>query len=307
MIQVVLVDDEEHALDMLSILLHQMEEVAVAGTFTNPLTALDAMKHMQVDAVFLDIEMPGMNGLDLARALQANQPHIQIIFTTAYAEHAIEAFEIYSVDYLLKPIRSERLRQSIQRVREGNSSKTPAEGPFIQCMGGFAVHLGGLEQGQMSWRTTKEKELCAFLVSRRGQAVEQPIVIEALWPEAEADKTRAYLYTCVSLIRKNFRSHNLPVAINKVGNGYILQLGGLRCDLFELEALLDETLKGEGLGIERLEQLAALYRGDYLMEHDYSWGFMKREQLAERYTEALRTLYANFQQLQQTAYAIRCL
>ncbi|WP_051621054.1 response regulator [Paenibacillus sp. UNC451MF] len=308
MIKVVLVDDEEHALEMLGILLNEIGEVVVIGKYTNPLEALDAMKYLQADGVFLDIEMPGMKGMDLARALQVIHPKIQIIFTTAYAEHAIEAFEIRSMDYLLKPIRVERLRQSVQRIREASSiPKAVTDGPSVQCMGGFAVHLGAPEQGMLSWRTTKEKELCAFLIHRGGQVVEQTVIMEALWPESDVDKARAYLYTCISLLRKNLRSHHLPINVNKIGNGYALQLGSLPWDVLEIEAQLDQTLRGEGLSAERLERLAALYSGDYLMDSDYRWSLMKREQLSGRYTEALRRLCAYFYKHNQTAYAIQCL
>ncbi|MCZ8511808.1 response regulator [Paenibacillus filicis] len=220
-IRVMLVDDEEHAFGMMDILLREIGGVAVVGTYTNPLEALDALQHLQADGVFLDIEMPGMNGLDLARAFQAARPKLQVVFTTAYAEHAIEAFEFRAIDYLLKPIRLERLRQSVQRIREARviHRAAAAAEPALQCLGGFAVQLGTARRGQLSWRTTKEKELCAFLVHRGGQAVEQSVIMEALWPESDADKARTYLYTCISLQRKNLRSHGLPLTVNKIGNG----------------------------------------------------------------------------------------
>ncbi|UUZ84867.1 winged helix-turn-helix domain-containing protein [Paenibacillus sp. P26] len=166
---------------------------------------------------------------------------------------------------------------------------------------------GSRGAGPLSWRTTKEKELCAPLVHRGGQAVEPSVIMEALWPESDGDKARTYLYTCISLLRKNLRSHDLPLSVDKIGNGYALRLGTVRCDVNELEELLDRTLKEQGLGLSRFERLTALYKGDYLTDCDFRWGRMKREQLSGRYAEVLRRLCSFFKRNNLSAYAIECL
>src|SRR5690348_4751314 len=104
MIRVMLVDDEDDALDLLEILLRQTGEVSVVGRYSDPVQAIEALTVTPVDAVFMDNEMPVMTGMEAARKIKKIQPHLPIVFTTAYSEYAVEAFEIQSIDYLLKPL-----------------------------------------------------------------------------------------------------------------------------------------------------------------------------------------------------------
>lgn len=311
MIRVVLIDDEEHALDMLEIMLRELGNVDIAGKYMNPLQAVEDIKQQQVDAVFLDIEMPGMKGVDVARVIQTAHPGLHIIFTTAYAEYAIEAFEIHSLDYLLKPIKQERLHQSFKRIEEAvmrrSVEREESDGPRIRCMGGFSVQLGNAGSAQLSWRTNKEKELCALLVHRSGQTVESVVIMEALWPESNAEKARTYLHTCISLLRKNIRESGLPFTVHKTGNGYSLDCNNLVCDATELEQLLDNTLEGTGLGVKLLERIMALYEGDYLEDCDFTWALLRREKLADKYVHALRKLSQFFRSNGQLSHVLECL
>ncbi|MFE5320806.1 response regulator [Paenibacillus sp. NPDC056579] len=311
MIRVVLVDDEELALDMLEIMLCELGNVDIVGKYMNPLQAVEEIKQQQVDAVFLDIEMPGMKGVDVARAIQTAHPGLHIIFTTAYAEYAVEAFEIHSLDYLLKPIKQDRLHHSFKRIEEavaGRSGGYEESGsPRICCMGSFSVKLGQSESTQLSWRTNKEKELCALLVHRSGQTVESTVIMETLWPESNAEKARTYLHTCISLLRKNIRESGLPLTVRKTAHGYSLDCGSLVCDATELEQLLDKTLEDTGLGVPRLERIMALYKGDYLEDCDFIWAYHRRDKLADKYVHALRRLAHFFKSNDQRSYALECL
>lgn len=143
MIRVVLVDDEEYALDMLEILLGEIGNVTVAGKFKNPLKMLEEINHINADAIFMDIDMPGIKGNDAARRLSEIKPDLKIVFTTAYAEYALEAFEIKAMDYLLKPIKLERLRNSVERIQSTlpkHIETTVLDEPMIVCMGDFSIH-----------------------------------------------------------------------------------------------------------------------------------------------------------------------
>jgi len=113
------VDDEPLALRRLSRLLKESERVEVVGTSTDPEKALSSITHEPIDVVFLDIEMPGMTGLELAEKLP---DQTAIIFTTAYNEYALKAFTVNSIDYLLKPIEPAQLERAIsklERLRSG--------------------------------------------------------------------------------------------------------------------------------------------------------------------------------------------
>ncbi|MBP1930204.1 response regulator [Ammoniphilus resinae] len=310
MIHVLLIDDEEHALDILEILLNQMGNLVISGKYTNPMKAIEVIHHTQVDAVFLDIDMPGMKGMDVAKEIQRVNPNIQIIFTTAYAEYAIEAFEIRSLDYLLKPIRMERLADSVNRIQETKTEEnTKIESrALVVCMGDFSIHLSNAKNEQIIWRTNKEKELCAFLIHHLGQVVHRDVILEALWPESNVEKARTYLHTCISLLRKNLRTFDLPATVTKTGSGYALDLGDMGCDVRELEELLDQILKGEAvLRPKWMEKLNHLYKADYMDHCDFDWARTKKESLAKKYVQALRYGFLYFKKVKQFSDAIECL
>jgi len=116
-LRTVLVDDEQLARDELSYLLGQVGGVAVIGHAGNGLEALATIERLQPDLVFLDVQMPGLTGFEVARRLIDNGPASQVIFVTAFDRHAIEAFEVNAVDYLLKPVDPIRLDVAVQRAR----------------------------------------------------------------------------------------------------------------------------------------------------------------------------------------------
>lgn len=114
MLQVVLVDDERCVLEELS---HQLDgKVKIVGKFTNPIEALETIKSLAPDAVFLDIEMPELSGLETAAEVLVQLPEIAIVFVTAYSHHAVKAFELNAIDYLLKPVRPVRLEKTVERL-----------------------------------------------------------------------------------------------------------------------------------------------------------------------------------------------
>lgn len=116
-LRALVVDDEQPAREELCFLLGQMDGVAVVGQAANGNEALGLIEDLSPDVVFLDIQMPGLGGFEVARQALQRGLAAQLIFVTAYDQHAIEAFEVNAVDYLLKPVDPTRLEQSVQRAR----------------------------------------------------------------------------------------------------------------------------------------------------------------------------------------------
>ena len=121
------VDDEALARERLRSLLEE-EGLEVCGEAANGRDALLQCEVSHPDLVLLDIRMPVMDGLEVARHLAALERPPAVIFTTAYGEHALEAFETHALDYLLKPVRRERLTQALERVRRLRDQAVPAPG-----------------------------------------------------------------------------------------------------------------------------------------------------------------------------------
>lgn len=116
-IRALIADDEPAALNGLARRLSEVAGVEIVRRCVNGIEALEGIRDAKPDAAFLDVAMPGLSGIDVVRALTTSErPHI--VFVTAYDRFAVEAFELYAVDYLLKPFDRERLRETVTRLRE---------------------------------------------------------------------------------------------------------------------------------------------------------------------------------------------
>lgn len=127
MIKVVLLDDEKNCLEtLLWKLQHFCPEVEVLASFDDPVQCVDFLRENPIDLLFLDIEMPNMNGFDVLEALGGGK--FDVIFTTAYDNYGIQAVKFSALDYLLKPVRNKELIESVQRY----TNRTVARDPKIQ-------------------------------------------------------------------------------------------------------------------------------------------------------------------------------
>jgi len=117
-LRAVVADDEQPAREELCFLLGQIEDVAVVGQADNGVSALEVISAVEPNVAFLDIQMPGLTGFEVANLLLQNaSPSPWVVFVTAYDQYAIEAFEVNAVDYLLKPVEQRRLDQAVERLR----------------------------------------------------------------------------------------------------------------------------------------------------------------------------------------------
>lgn len=310
MIQVMLIDDEEDALDLLEILLGQLGNVKVVGRYNNPVQAIEALDKNPVDAVFLDNQMPGMRGTEAARKIRQMVPHMPLVFTTAYAEYAVEAFEIQSTDYLMKPFTVDRLQNAVARIKQtltesAFQARRNASNPYaIQCLGGFQIQLADQGNRILSWRTKKARELCAFLIHHEGKPANTASIIDELWPEYNVDKAKTYLYTCMSYLRKSLAENNIGVRIQKADQGFFAALDGVTVDVTEFEHLLHIVLSETEIDERLYDQINLMYTGEYMEACDFSWAAARQLELKTLYIRALRKWYAYFRGQSQTALAI---
>jgi DNA-binding LytR/AlgR family response regulator len=140
LLHVLVVDDEPPALEELRFLLAQEPTV---GSITAVGSVADALRVEEVpDLAFLDIELPDGQGLDLARALRDRWPELVVVFVTAYERHAVDAFGIDAVDYVLKPVRSDRVAQAFRKATAARESRSGARSADVVPTR-IAVELGG--------------------------------------------------------------------------------------------------------------------------------------------------------------------
>src|SRR5258708_4247415 len=132
-ISAILVDDEQLASDELAYLLGDFPDIEIAAPASNGLEAAKLIEDLEPDLVFLDVQMPGLDGMGVIRRLREKQiPLPYFVLATAYDQYAVEAFKVEALDYLLKPVEKERLAQAIERARKGVADRlksAPAELP----------------------------------------------------------------------------------------------------------------------------------------------------------------------------------
>ena len=300
-IRVIIVDDEPLALLNMEKQLAEFNSIEVVSAFSTIEDLLEVAPTLDFHVAFLDVEMPGMNGLEIAQLLKKWKKNVSIVFVTAYRDYAIEAFEINSLDYLLKPISKARLETTVNRIHELLQLEltTPAQIQLnepspslsIRCLGGFAVLNN---ETIVHWRTVKTKELFAFLLANLNNHVPRDTIIDALWAETEYKKARVQLHTTVSYLRTTLSTLGYLNVLQYANGCYILQLEHFHCDVLELEQLLKDKEEVGELAIEKAEVFIQNYKGEYMATLDYAWIHSKSNFIHNQLTLLLSYLVEHY-------------
>lgn len=275
MIRIAAVDDELHVLERFKRMILEIEEVELCGLFETGEDLLSYLKEHPIDVVFLDIEMPEINGLELSAKILDLYETINIVFVTAFHQYAVEAFEVQALDYILKPLTRERLEKTIARLIKYQRKITPYKRPVIQCMGDFEVFLG---QEVMVWKNSKAKEIFAFLVHKAGVPVTWEKIAGAIWPEYNTQKAQTNFHATMYLLRKRLAEAGLAEIIESGRGNYRIVTDRVDCDLYQIEEMINGRKK---IGKEEFRMLNQFKHKGYLEESGYDWAQPKAAELEE--------------------------
>ncbi|RXZ78975.1 response regulator [Paenibacillaceae bacterium] len=318
MIKAFLVDDEEHALNILEIFLGQIGGIEVIGRSNNGFDAISQLGTLRPDILFLDIEMPEMSGLELADIIYGSNGELPIIFVTAYDQYAIAAFEQGAMDYILKPLEIERLAKAIARVdRRANLSGTgeleegaseelsTADLPrfTIQMLGTF--YAGARGEPSMKWRISKEKEMLSYLALKGEGRVHRDLIIEDLWPDETYHKAKIYMHTCVSLLRKSFKKLGFDGVVKYENERYFLDLERIDIDVLRYKQLIKNLKNSAYAEPAKIEEALAVYQGMMFKDEDYVWAEQEIELLEKSAVEWQITLAKTYLGLQEYEKAVK--
>ncbi|MCE4264937.1 DNA-binding response regulator [Rhodococcus sp. ACPA4] len=216
---VLAVDDEKPALDELAFLLRAQESVAHVHTASDATTALRILRDGGIDGVFLDINMPGLDGLELAGILSNFATPPPVVFVTAHDDRAVAAFDLGAVDYLLKPLREERLAQAVSRiVGRAGRNQAGAQADAAPSDEVIPVELGGVttlvQRSAVEW-VEADGDYARLHTAGKSHLVRIPIsTLESRW--ADAGFLRVHRSYLVSLA--------LVTGIRTVGSGLVVTL-----------------------------------------------------------------------------------
>ncbi|OBR65215.1 hypothetical protein A7K91_00635 [Paenibacillus oryzae] len=283
MLRVLLMDDELTILEDLELMLGSDDRIQIVGAFHDPLELLKNLPALKADCLFMDIEMPGINGIELAAQIQAAGTDMEIIFVTAYNHYATQAFEVHAMDYLLKPIRPERLAKAIDRVIRQRESKQPPgreeKSCVIHSLGTFEIKVGA---SRVKWTRSKSRELMAYMLQHEGKWLSKYKLCDEQWRDYEPERALAYLQTSIYSLRKNLREAGCNgLLIEYSEDKYRLQAGEVEWDTRNFEAAYSRFIQ-TGSPVAAREALA-LYRGEYLEGEDWPWSDNVRESYICKY------------------------
>lgn len=286
--KVVLIDDEQHAIDVFEMLVKEIDDIEIVGTYTDAKFAFLDMERLDVDVVFLDMEMGDVHGLAYAEELMLKFPKVEVVFVTAHPQYALEAFEVNAIDYLLKPVKLVRLQKTIRKLNEKQQrfeqqkKTTETEGLqlFARTMGSF--HLLDGNNQEVKWRTRKVKELFVYLWYNREQATHRSRIMEELWSELPDEKASTLMHTTIYQLRKGIKEMGIENPISLVNEKYVLNLD-IQSDYGELE----QTLQSLEMSRSTIEKLIELYQGDFLEEEDYRWATHIQEKMRRSFLQYL--------------------
>jgi DNA-binding LytR/AlgR family response regulator len=224
-LRVLAVDDERPALDELVYLLGRDERVSAVHSASDGAGALRLLQEQAVDVVFLDIRMPGLTGLELARVLGRFRHAPVVVFVSAYDDHAVDAFEVKAVDYVMKPVREERLREAVRRAIAARRSHAPVE-PEQAGDETIPVELGGVTRfiQRSGIRYVEAQGDYARLHTADGShLVRVPLtVLEERWaPEGFVRIHRSHLVSVAHIVQIRTESGRCTV---EVDGGDVLQV-----------------------------------------------------------------------------------
>lgn len=284
MLRAAIIEDEVNILEMMKYLLQANREFELVGSFLDPLKAIDEIPYLNPDVIFIDIEMPKVNGLEVASRLKTNGN--QIVFTTAYDTYAIEAFRVQATDYLLKPVTEETITLITERLKRGKTQlsaliESPREDINIQCFGSFKMtdKFGDI----VKWPTQKTEEMFAYFLTKKQEIVSKWELAEALWPDKNGEKAIHNVHNTVYRMKKTCKDYHLPINIETINQGYLMSMTNR---VIDFEVFSQETHLSQ-LDNDQVELLCKLYLGDLFQNKDYPWAVYLKESLELRYMKLL--------------------
>lgn len=257
---IISVGDEVISLRYFTLLVSKIPYIDSHKSFMNPFEALQYAQSTTVDVAFLDIELPGMSGIDLAKALKEINSETKIVFVTRYSQYALDAFGVEAMGYVLKPYSQEDIEREISKALRSITEKS-ANSVQIKTFGDFKVFIN---DQQIIFKWAKTKELLAILIDRKGAYVSSDEMIAILFENQPiTDSIKSY-YRNIRCNLNAILKENNAEEIFLQSRGYCsINRSKIDCDYFDY--------------LQDKPSAKALFKGEYM--NGYSWAKSTLEKL----------------------------
>lgn len=251
--KIVAVDDEEGSLKLMEKTVRAVCPDDELRFFSDPVKAVADCKKDPPDVVFLDVNMPGMTGLQAAKKMKAINPAVNIIFATGYSEYAAEAFSMRASGYLTKPVTTRDVRRELENLRNPVAIKEEKKGVFLKTFGNFDIFVNGKV---LSFQRGPAKEVLAYLTNRQGSSVTRKELAAVLFEDDEYTRSaQSYITQIIKSLKKTLEEAGVGDIVVIGYNSYSLDVEKVSCDAFDF-------LKG-------VPEAMNAFKGEYMLQ--YSW------------------------------------
>lgn len=241
-----------------------MSEIDPDGTHLagdDPYAMLSAVEDKKPDIVWLEIEMPGMTGLEMAAKIKQCSPYTNIVFVTGHPKYAVDAFGMHVSGFVLKPASKERLKEEIENLR--NPFRERGNVLRVQCFGNFEVFA---PNGRVKFARSLSKEAFAYLIDRRGAGCTVGEICSVLWEDRQADKKlKSQCRVVLGSLKKDLELAGASDVLVKNWNTWGVDTSKLSCDYYDF--------------LKRDSDAINSFRGEYMAQ--YSWAEMTIGSLIE--------------------------
>lgn len=250
--KVIVVDDEQHARIRLKRLLENLS-INDVDVFDRSVYALEFARKNRVDVAFLDIEMPEMSGVELAKALKSTNKSINVIFCTGYSQYLQDAIDLHASGYLLKPAEQASVKKALDNLL--HPIEYEKQKFYAKTFGNFDFLVDGVP---LHFKRSKSKEMLAYLISIRGASANRKELIAVLFGDKYDKQTQDYLTKIYKDLIESLDSVGAEKIVRKGFNTYSVNTALFSCDLYDYD-------KGDPNAINA-------YKGEFMSQ--YEWGII---------------------------------
>ena len=261
---VICVDDEKLLADHVTELCRALPLVDEALSFSRPAQALEWLENHPADLALLDIDMPGMDGMEFAARIKEEHPKTAIIFLTGYSRYAVDAFRLRVSGYLLKPVDPGQLAEEVEYAFAGQKQHAHIE---ARTFGNFELLVDGRP---VPFKQAKCKELLAYLVDRRGSGVSRAEAFAILWEDRPYDRPMQKQFdVIIRSLRDSLRDAGVEFIFEMKSGMLRIVPEKISCDLFRF-------CSGDVSAFNE-------YAGEYM--NGYAWATMTESFMTWKYKE----------------------
>ena len=274
-LNIIAVDDEYLQLIDLEFAIKEAAPEASVLSFENPLTAAEFGSENHIDIAFLDVNMPELSGINLAKKLKVTNPNINIVFATGYDEYAKEAFAVKASDYLTKPIKAGAVKEALKHLRTPLITE-PNVILRVHCFGNFDVFAN---DRILYFPRQKSKEVLAYLIHKRGTSCTIKELCAVIYESEENIlSSEKQIQPVISGMMKTLREAGVENTIIKNYNSISIDVNKVDCDYYRY--------------LEKDPTLTRIYTGEYMT--NYAWAEFRPEYLeAALEKEESRVIHKN--------------